>query len=71
MIHLQLIRIEASLHSIREPLVGYVARNHGWFKHLHPELTLIVAKPCDCVRMVPIPCTKVLKFPMALIFQLL
>ena len=69
-IHLQLIGIEASLHSIRELLVRYVTTDHGWFKHLHLEPTLIVAKPCDCFSMVPIPCTKVLKLPMALIIQL-
>lgn len=68
-VHLQLIRIEASLHGIREPLVRYVATDHGWFKHLHPEFTLIVAKPCDCVCMIPIPFTKGFKFPMPLIIQ--
>lgn len=54
-VHLQLIGIEASLHSIREPLVRYAATDHGWLKHLHFEPTLIVAKPCDRVGMVPIP----------------
>lgn len=67
--HLELIDIETSLHRIREPLVRYVTTDHGWFKHLHLEFILIVAKPCYRVGVIPIPCTKVFELPMTLVFQ--
>ena len=65
--HLQLVGIETGLHGIREPLVRYATADHRWFKHLHLEPTLIVAKPSDRVGMVPIPRAEVLKFAMSLI----
>lgn len=68
-IHLQLIDIETSFHRIREPLVRYVTTDHGWFKHLHLEPALIIAKPCDRVGMITIPCTKVFELPVTLVFQ--